>query len=431
VRVLVVGSGGREHALVWALQRSASAPEVFAAPGNPGMAATALCFSIDPADPASVAQLADDLAVDLVVVGPEVPLVTGVADAVRARDRHCFGPGAAGARLEGSKAWMKQVLAEAGVPTARHRSFGADDEAAALAFLEASGAPYVVKTDGLAAGKGVVVTESLADARDAVRAYLSGDALGDAGRTLVVEEGLTGPELSLLVVCNGDPDAALPLAPAQDFKRSHDGDTGPNTGGMGAYSQVPIVTDAVVDDVMDRAVRPTLHWLADHGADYRGVLYAGMMLTDDGPKVIEYNVRFGDPECQVVLPRIASDVAELLHSAAPGTDLDAKFSADACVTVVLAADGYPASPRTGDPITGLDVAAAVNAVTVFHAGTTRDEHGILRTAGGRVLDVTATGPDLEVARTRAYEASTIVHFEGMRYRKDIASHAAAAQRRGE
>ena len=248
MRVLVVGSGGREHAIVWALQRSPSAPEMFAAPGNPGMAETALCFPIDPADPAQVARLADDLTVDLVVVGPEVPLVAGVADAVRARGRRCFGPGVAGARLEGSKAWMKQVLAEAGVPTARHRSFGASDEAAALAFLEEFAPPYVVKTDGLAAGKGVVVTDSLADAHDTVRAYLSGEAFGDAGRTLVVEEGLVGPELSLLVVCNGDPDTAVPLAPAQDFKRALDGDAGPNTGGMGAYSPVPIVTDAIVDD---------------------------------------------------------------------------------------------------------------------------------------------------------------------------------------
>jgi phosphoribosylamine--glycine ligase len=429
VRVLVVGSGGREHALVWALQRSASAPEVFAAPGNPGIAETALCFPIDAADPAQVAQLADDLTVDLVVVGPEVPLVAGVADAVRARGRACFGPGAAGARLEGSKAWMKQVLTEANVPTAQHRSFGADDEAAARAYLDQLAPPYVVKTDGLAAGKGVVVTESLADAHDTVRAYLSGEAFGDAGRTLVVEEGLTGPELSLLVVCNGDPDAAVPLAPAQDFKRSLDGDTGPNTGGMGAYSPVPIVTDAIVDDVMERAVRPTLRWLADHDADYRGVLYAGMMLTPEGPKVIEYNVRFGDPECQVVLPRISSDVAELLHAAATGEKLTASFTEEAAVTVVLAADGYPASPRTGDPITGLDVASAVNAVTVFHAGTTRDDHGVLRTNGGRVMSVTATGIDLEVARTRAYEAASIIEFKGMRYRKDIATQAAAAQRR--
>ena len=431
MRVLVVGSGGREHALVWALQRSPSAPEVFAAPGNPGINATALCFPIDPSDPDQVAQLADDLTVDLVVVGPEVPLVAGVADAVRARGRACFGPGAVGARLEGSKAWMKQVLADAGVPTARHRTFGADDEDAARAFLSELAPPYVVKTDGLAAGKGVVVTESLADAHDTVRSYLSGAAFGDAGRTLVVEEGLTGPELSLLVVCNGDPDAALPLAPAQDFKRSLDGDAGPNTGGMGAYSPVPIVTDAVVDEVMDRAVRPTLRWLADHDADYRGVLYAGMMLTADGPKVIEYNVRFGDPECQVVLPRITSDVAELLHAAATGAPLAVSFTSDAAVTVVLAAEGYPTAPRTGDPITGLDVAAAVNAVHLFHAGTTFDADGTLRTNGGRVLDVTATGPDLEVARTRAYEAASLVEFEGMRLRKDIASQAAAAQRRSE
>lgn len=416
---------------MWALQRAPSAPEVFAALGNPGIAETALCFPVDPTAPAQVAQLADDLAVDLVVVGPEVPLVAGVADAVRARGRACFGPGAAGARLEGSKAWMKQVLAEAGVPTARHRSFGAADEAAACAFLSELAPPYVVKTDGLAAGKGVVVTESLSDAHDAVRAYLSGEAFGDAGRTLVVEEGLTGPELSLLVVCNGDPDAAIPLAPAQDFKRAHEGDAGPNTGGMGAYSPVPVADDRVVDDVMERAVRPTLRWLADHDADYRGVLYAGMMLTADGPKVIEYNVRFGDPECQVVLPRVTSDVAELLLAAATGRPVDVAFSSDAAVTVVLASAGYPAAPRTGDPIRGLGVAAAVNGVTLFHAGTTRDDQGTLRTAGGRVLDVTATGADLEVARIRAYEAVGIITFDGMHFRKDIATEAATAQRRAE
>ena len=286
----------------------------------------------------------------------------------------------------------------------------------------------MVKTDGLAAGKGVVVTESLTEARDAVHAYLSGEAFGDAGRTLVIEEGLTGPELSLLVVCNGDPDAAVALAPAQDFKRAHDRDLGPNTGGMGAYSPVPIVDAHTVDDVMDRAVRPTLHWLQTQGIEYRGVLYAGMMLTADGPKVIEYNVRFGDPECQVVLPRLSSDVAELLLAAADGKPLDVAFSDDACVTVVLAADGYPTSPRTGDPILGLDVATAVNSVTVFHAGTARDETGGLRTAGGRVLNVTATGVDLEVARTRAYEAAGLIDWEGVRFRHDIAADAALVQR---
>jgi phosphoribosylamine--glycine ligase len=430
MRTLVVGSGGREHALVWALVRSSDPSEVFAAPGNPGIAERALCFPIDPSDPAAVAQLADDLSVDLVVVGPEVPLVAGVADAVRARGRLAFGPGAAGARLEGSKAWMKHVLADAGVPTARHATFGAGDADRAFAFLEEFAPPYVVKTDGLAAGKGVVVTESLADARDAVRAYLSGEAFGDAGRTLVIEEGLTGTELSLLVVCNGDPEAALALAPAQDFKRIGEGDTGPNTGGMGAYSPVPMVDAATVDAVMDRAVRPTLRWLAGEGIDYRGVLYAGMMLTADGPKVIEYNVRFGDPECQVVLPRITSDFAELLRSAAAGTPLAVDFAADACVTVVLASQGYPATPRTGDVISGLDVATAVNAVTVFHAGTARAPGGELITAGGRVFDVTATGPDLAVARTRAYEAASLLSWTGVQFRRDIAAaFASVAERR--
>jgi phosphoribosylamine--glycine ligase len=421
VKLLVVGSGGREHALVWALRRSASADDVFAAPGNPGIARLATCLPVDAGDPAAVAALAERVGADVVVIGPEVPLVAGVADAVRAAGRLAFGPGAAGARLEGSKAWMKQVLADAGVPTARHRSFGADDEDGALAFLEEFPPPYVVKTDGLAAGKGVVVTESLADARDAVRAYLSGAAFGDAGRTLVIEEGLTGPELSLLVVCNGNPDAAVPLAPAQDFKRVGDGDAGPNTGGMGAYSPVPLVTQATVADVMDRAVRPTLHWLARAGIEYRGVLYAGMMLTAAGPKVIEYNVRFGDPECQVVLPRLAVDLADVVHAAAAGGTPEVRFSTDACVTVVLASEGYPASPRTGDVIEGLADAEGVEGVTVFHAGTTEGADGAILTAGGRVLDVTATGATIDEARARAYDAVARISWPGMHFRGDIAA----------
>jgi phosphoribosylamine--glycine ligase len=289
-----------------------------------------------------------------------------------------------------------------------------------LAFLGSFPAPYVVKTDGLAAGKGVVVTESLTEARDAVRAYLSGEAFGDAGRTLVIEEGLSGPELSLLVVCNGDPEAARPLAPAQDFKRAGDGDAGPNTGGMGAYSPVPIVSDAIVDDVMARSVRPTLRWLAQQEIDYRGVLYAGMMLTPEGPKVIEYNVRFGDPECQVVLPRLTSDLAELVHAAAAGDELELAFSADACVTVVLAAEGYPTSPRTGDAISGVADAAALDGVTVFHAGTARGTGDQLLTAGGRVLDVTAIGVDVGEARARAYDAVARISWPGMQFRRDIA-----------
>jgi len=421
VKILVVGSGGREHALVWALQRSPSTSEVISAPGNPGVAEQARCVPIAANDPDAVAQLADDVDADLVVIGPEIPLVAGAADAVRARGRLAFGPGTAGARLEGSKAWMKEVLAKASVPTAAHATFGAGDEARAIAFLDTLPGFYVVKTDGLAAGKGVVVTDSLIDAREAVRSYLSGEAFGEAGRTLVIEEGLTGPELSLLVVCNGDPDGARPLAPAQDFKRVDDGDRGPNTGGMGAYSPVPIVSDQTVDDVMTGAVRPTLHWLAHQGIDYRGVLYAGMMLTPDGPKVIEYNVRFGDPECQVVLPRFAGDLAELLRAAAAGEPEPAvAFTPDACVTVVLAAEGYPNAPRTGDAITGLDAARETDGVVVFHAGTSRREDGELVTAGGRVLDVTATGATIDGARARAYDAVGRIGWPGMQFRHDIA-----------
>jgi phosphoribosylamine--glycine ligase len=425
MRVLVVGGGGREHALAWAMARSASVDEVIAAPGNPGIDEIARCVPVDADDPAAVAQLADDVGADLVVVGPEQPLVNGVVDAVEARGRTAFGPWAAAAELEGSKAWMKEVLAGAGVPTAHHASFSADDEDAALAFLETLGGLYVVKTSGLAAGKGVVVTESIEEAREAVRSYLSGDAFGDAGRTLVIEEGLVGPELSVLVVCNGDPDAAVPLAPAQDFKRIGDGDSGPNTGGMGAYSPVRIAGPHLVEQLMTTAVRPTLHELASRGVEYRGVLYAGLMLTADGPKVLEYNVRFGDPEAQVVLPRLRSDLAAMCMAAATGAhDVVAEFADDACVTVVLATEGYPASPRKGDVISGLDDVAGLSGVTVFHAGTARGDEGALVTAGGRVLDVTATGASVAEARERAYDAAARISWPGVQYRRDIAATAA-------
>jgi phosphoribosylamine--glycine ligase len=312
------------------------------------------------------------------------------------------------------------VLVAAGVPTARHATFTADDEAAALEFLETLPGFYVVKTDGLAAGKGVVVTESIEDARDAVRAYLSGSAFGDAGRTLVIEEGMRGPELSVLVVCTGDPDAARPLAPARDFKRIGDGDIGPNTGGMGAYSPVPIADDGVVDAVMADSVLPTLHELAARGIDYRGVLYAGLMLTPAGPKMLEYNVRFGDPETEVVVPRLTTDLGALCRAAAAGEKLpDITFRDDACVTVVLASEGYPADPRTGDAIDGLDAAAEVDGAIVFHAGTRRD--GVIRTAGGRVLAVSAVGETVEVARARAYEAVDRISWPGVQYRRDIAA----------
>ena len=405
MKVVVVGSGGREHALAEVLGRSA---EVVVTPGNPGI-------------PGSVSTPATDLDADLFVIGPEAPLVDGLADELRTQGKRVFGPGADGARLEGSKAWMKQVLVEAGVPTAAHGAFS--DLEPALAFLDTLPGLYVVKTDGLAAGKGVLVTESISEAREAVASYLSGEAFGAAGATVVIEEGLTGPELSVLAVCDGT--RAVALAPAQDFKRVGAGDTGPNTGGMGAYSPVPVAGDDVVDHVMEAAVAPTLAALRDRGIDYRGVLYAGLMLTPDGPKMLEYNVRFGDPETQVVLPRLASDLADLLAGAADGALGDAPaFVADAAVTVVLASEGYPQAPRTGDVIEGLAEAAAMEGVTVFAAGVGAGEAGELVTAGGRVLDVTALGPDLATARARAYAAADRIRWPGLLRRDDIALVAA-------
>jgi phosphoribosylamine--glycine ligase len=375
MRFCVVGSGGREHALRVALGRTAT---IVPAPED----------------------------ADLVVIGPEQPLVDGLADRLRAEGRLVFGPGADGARLEGSKAWMKQVLADAGVPTARYGAF--TEVEPALAFLRSLPDFYVVKTDYLAAGKGVLVTESLAEAEEDVRAKLAHGAV-------VIEEGLTGPELSVLAVCDGK--RAVALAPARDHKRVGDGDTGPNTGGMGAYSPVEGVP---VDEVMAKAVEPTLSHLRSLGIDYRGVLYAGLMLTPEGPKTLEYNVRFGDPEAQVVLPRLSSDLAELLAEAASGgLRSEPRFVDDAAVTVVLAAEGYPAAPRKGDIIEGVEAAEELPGVTVFQAGA-REEDGRLYTDGGRVLDVTALAPTLDEARSRAYEAVSRIGFAGMHFRKDIA-----------
>ncbi len=405
MRVCVVGSGGREHALAHVLGRTTE--EVVVTPGNAGI-------------PGSVTTPPEDIDADLFVIGPDPLLVDGLADRLRARGRRVFGPGADGARLEGSKRWMKELLTEVGVPTARHRAF--TEVGPALAFLASLPPPWVVKTDGLAAGKGVLVTTDLAQAEADVAAKLSGAAFGDAGRTVVIEEGLVGPELSVLAVCDGT--TAVALAPAQDFKRLGDGDTGPNTGGMGAYSPVACAPPELVDAVVETAVLPTLSALRRRGIDYRGVLYAGLMLTADGPKVLEFNVRFGDPEAQVVLPRLSGDcdLAVLLREAADGRlRSQPRFAGEAAVTVVCASEGYPASPRSGDRIEGLEAARAVEGVTVYCAGVAADGAGGLVTAGGRVLDVTAVAPTLAEARDRAYLAVSRLSWPGMQYRTDIAA----------
>ena len=416
MKVCVVGSGGREHALALALGRSA---DVEVTPGNPGMpTVTSEGYKITVTDAPPEAVDAD-----LVVVGPEQPLVDGLADRLRALGRQVFGPGADGARLEGSKAFMKDLLAEARVPTARHGTFDVLDEA--TAFLRELPGPWVVKTDGLAAGKGVLVTDSIEEAEADLAAKLSGSSFGDAGRKVVVEEALAGPECSVLALCDGK--RVVPLAPAQDFKRVADGDQGPNTGGMGAYSPVPVANERLVDRVLDEAVEPLLGVLRRRGIDYRGVLYAGLILTDEGPKVLEYNVRFGDPETQVVLPRLDEDLTGVLAEAAAGRlRTEPRSRQDACVCVVLASEGYPISSRTGDVIEGLGAAGAREGVEVLHAGTRLDDDGRIVSAGGRVVDVCALGPSIREARERAYRAICDISWPGMHYRTDIAALAASS-----
>jgi len=407
VRVLLLGSGGREHALAAALAADPSVSAVIAAPGNPGIASVAQTRPLDLADTDAAAALAVDCGTDLVVVGPEVPLVAGVADAVRHKGIACFGPGRAAARIEGSKAFAKDVMAAAGVPTGR--SVACADRDAAARALDVFGPPYVVKHDGLAAGKGVVVTGD----RSAALAHVTGP--------VVIEEYLAGPEVSLFVVTDGE--TAVPLLPAQDFKRIGDGDAGPNTGGMGAYAPLPWAPPSLVDDVMAAIVRPTLGELRRRGTPFSGLLYVGLAMTGDGPKVIEFNARFGDPETQVVLALLETPLGGLLHAAATGTLADhppLRWRPGAAVTVVVASAGYPGPARTGDVITGADRPG------IFHAGTARRAtDGALVSAGGRVLACTATGPDLAAARAAAYSLVDGVAMDGAQFRTDIARAAAA------
>jgi phosphoribosylamine---glycine ligase len=416
VNVLVIGGGAREHALCRALSQDPEVTAVHCAPGNAGIGAVAELHAVDALNGKAVADLAVELGAGLVIVGPEAPLVAGVADAVRERGVPCFGPSREAARLEGSKAFAKEVMAAAGVPTAR--SYVCESAAEAAEALNAFGPPYVVKDDGLAAGKGVVVTTDLAAAREhAAR----------CGR-VVVEEYLDGPEVSLFAVTDGT--TVVPLQPAQDFKRVADGDQGPNTGGMGAYSPLPWAAPGLVDDVMATVLQPTVDEMRRRGTPFAGLLYAGLALTSRGVRVVEFNARFGDPETQVVLARLRTPLGGLLHAAATGSLAEApplRWSDGAAVTVVVAAEGYPASPRTGDPIEGLDEVAEQDAhAHVLHAGTRLDDEGRTVSAGGRVLSVTATGPTLAKARDRAYRAVGRIRLAGSHHRTDIARAAAEA-----
>jgi phosphoribosylamine---glycine ligase len=400
MRVLVVGSGGREHALCWAIAASPLCDALYCAPGNPGIAAEAVCVSIAATDLHALLAFAKHERIDFVVVGPEGPLVAGLVDRLEAAGVAAFGPSAAAAALEGSKGFTKDLCATYGIPTARYRRFS--DVAAAKAYARAEGAPIVVKADGLAAGKGVTVAMSLAEAEAAIDDALVANRFGAAGAEVVIEEFLAGEEASFFVLSDGT--HALPLASAQDHKRAFDGDTGPNTGGMGAYSPAPCVTPVIAEAVMARIIRPTLDGMAREGKPYKGVLYAGLMLTADGPKLIEYNVRFGDPECQVLLPRLKSDLLPALLAARDGVlkDFDLRWRDEAALCVVLAAQGYPDDPVKGSEIRNLDAAAASDpAVLIFHAGTKRVGEKLIAD-GGRVLDVVALGATLAAARDRAY-----------------------------
>ncbi|PUB23902.1 phosphoribosylamine--glycine ligase [Promicromonospora sp. AC04] len=418
MKILVIGTGAREHAIVHSLDRETATDvavhELHAAPGNPGIAAAAALHEVDPLDGASVAALAERLGVELVVVGPEAPLVAGVADAVRAAGIPVFGPSGEAARLEGSKSFAKEVMAAAGVPTAMaHVCTDATELAAAL---DAFGAPYVVKDDGLAAGKGVVVTD------DRAAALAHGEAcLANENGRVVVEEYLDGPEVSLFCVCDGV--TVVPLVPAQDFKRIGDDDEGPNTGGMGAYTPLGWAPPGLVDEVVTRIAQPTVDEMARRGTPFSGVLYVGIALTSRGTRVVEFNARFGDPEVQSVLARLATPLSAILLAAARGrlAELEPlRWRPEASVTVVVASEGYPASARSGDPITGIEDAEALPGVHVLHAGTGLSETGELVSAGGRVLSVVALGTDLADARRRAYEGVARIDLKGSHHRTDIA-----------
>jgi len=415
MNVLLIGSGGREHALAWALAASPMLTTLYAAPGNGGICTEAECVPLDVDDHDAVVTFCREKAVDLVVIGPEAPLVAGLADALAGAGIKAFGPSAAAAQLEGSKGFTKAVCREAGIPTAGFETF--TDLLEACAYLEECDMPIVIKADGLAAGKGVIIAETIMDAIDALE-LIFGGAFGEAGSSVVIEEYLEGEEASFFAICDGK--TVLPLATAQDHKPAFDGDEGPNTGGMGAYSPAPVMTDEMIARTMSEIVEPTVAALAARGTPFRGVLYAGLMITDRGPELIEYNVRFGDPECQVLMMRLKDDLLLLLKAAADGMldQMSVRWRDEVALTVVMAAKGYPESYEKGTEIKNLAAAEAVEGIKVFHAGTVRDGDRLLAN-GGRVLNVTALGATIEEAQARAYRAVDLIDWPDGFCRRDI------------
>ena len=422
MKVLLVGGGGREHALAWKLAQSPRLTRLYAAPGNPGIAAHADCVPVRDTDLDELVALARRERVELAVIGPEVPLSLGLRDRLSDAGVPVFGPSQSAARLESSKAFAKDLMALYGIPTARFRVF--QDADAAKRFCRELGAPLVIKADGLAAGKGAMVCATLPEADAAIRLCLDEDAFGAAGRTVVVEEFMTGEEASFFVITDGA--SALPLPAAQDHKAIFDDDRGPNTGGMGAYTPAPVMDEAMTGRVMEEIVTPTLAAMAKEGAPYAGVLFVGLMIGPDGPRVVEFNCRFGDPECQAILPRLDEDILPVFEAVASGRGLPAslRWRREASVCVVLASPGYPGTPRAGLPIEGVEAAAALPGVNVFHAGTALRD-GALLTAGGRVLGVQTLGGDIRAAMERAYDAVGRIRFEGMQFRHDIGRRALA------
>ena len=426
MKVLVVGSGGREHALCWAIRRSPLCAALYCAPGNPGIAEQAECVAVDVTEIAALVALAQEKAIDLVVVGPEVPLTAGLVDALEAVGIAAFGPNAAAALLEGSKGFMKDIAAKYKIPSAWYQRF--TDSAKAKAFIREKGAPIVVKADGLAAGKGVILAQTVIEAEEAIDLIMGQRAFGEAGTEVVIEEFLRGEEASFFAITDGK--TALPLVAAQDHKAVGDGDTGPNTGGMGAYSPAPVITAALQAEIMEKIIAPTVAGMAAEGRPFKGVLFAGIMVTEEGPKLLEFNVRFGDPECQVLMMRAKSDILPVLLAASKGTldQVTMEWHDQVALTVVMAAKGYPGSYAKGTPIRGLSDACAAPRVQVFHAGTALGRDGSLVASGGRVLGVTAMGASVAEAQRLAYQAVDRIDWPEGFCRRDIGWRAVAREK---